>query len=252
MKALILAAGAGKRLKLLTREQNKCMFPIYGRPLIEHSLDIAASLDEIDEIIIVVGHMAEAIINQYGTRYRGKTIRYRIQSPLKGVVAAVASAKPDIDGHDLLLLFASEIIPSGRYKEMVADFYETRPYVSCGVVQSVDPSQIIRTYTVIQNEKGHVYRLVEKPQRVINEWMGTGSCILTSRVLDYITYVPVHPVTRETTLPDLIQTAVDNGHRVKAFHLGNEYISINTKEDMVLVESGGAGAKIDKSNSGYH
>ncbi len=52
MKALILAAGPGKRLKAQTKEHNKCMFPVFGRPFIEHSLNTAATLDEIDEIII--------------------------------------------------------------------------------------------------------------------------------------------------------------------------------------------------------
>uniref|UniRef100_UPI0005EB575A sugar phosphate nucleotidyltransferase n=1 Tax=Desulfonatronum thioautotrophicum TaxID=617001 RepID=UPI0005EB575A len=100
MKALILAAGAGKRLRAQTKEQNKCMLEFLSKPLIEHSLNTAASLDEIDEIVIVVGHMAEQIINTYGTSYQGKKIKYKIQSPLKGVVAAIEAAKPYLDGEE--------------------------------------------------------------------------------------------------------------------------------------------------------
>ncbi len=231
MKSLILAAGAGKRLKAQPREHSKCMLEVLGKPLIEHSLNTAASLKQIDEIVIVVGHMAEQIINTYGTSYQGKKVSYKIQSPLKGVVAAIEAAKPYLEGEDFLLLLASEIIPNGRYQEMIDYFYANKLHVACGVTRTADPSQVVKTYAVIQNENGHVYRLVEKPQRVINNWLGTGSCVFKSEALEYSASVPVHPVAKERALPDLIQTAVDNGHVVKSFDLGGEYLCICTQED---------------------
>jgi len=48
----------------------------------------------------------------------------------------------------------------------------------------------------------------------------------------YFAAVPVHPVSKERALPDLIQTAVDNGHLMKSFDLGREYYSICTREDL--------------------
>ncbi|EFI35566.1 Nucleotidyl transferase [Desulfonatronospira thiodismutans ASO3-1] len=232
MKALILAAGPGKRLKAQTKEHNKCMFSVFGKPLIEHSLITAASLKEIDEIIIVVGHMAEQIINAYGTKYQDKTVKYRIQSPLKGPVGAIEAALLDLESEDFLLLFGSELVVQGRYQEMIKDFYHHKLSVSCGVV----PASEKVPYSVIQDEKGFIYRLVEKPARLVNKWMGTGSCVFQSSALEYSASVPVHPVARERTLPDLIQTAVDNGHPVKSFNLGNDYVSINTKEDLDALE----------------
>ena len=244
MKALIGAAGQGKRMKLMAKDNNKHLFRVFGRPLIEYSLEITSSLDDIEEIIIVVGHQAEAIINTYGTSYNNKKIRYRIQSPLKGVVAAIHAAKMDLDGQDFFLFYGNEVILRGRHKAMIDDFYKQQACVTCGVTRPADLSQAAKSYGLIQDEKGWVYRLIEKPKMLVNEWMGTGNCIMKSRVLDYIPSVPVHPETREKTLADLIQCAVDNGHRVRTFHVADEYVAINARQDLAIV---GADAEIPGS-----
>ena len=40
MKAIILAAGQGTRLRPYTNDRPKCMVPLQGRPLIEHQLGV--------------------------------------------------------------------------------------------------------------------------------------------------------------------------------------------------------------------
>jgi len=237
-------------MKLVAKEKNKHLFRVLGRPLIEHSLNIAASIDEIEEIIIVVGYQAEAIINTYGIWYNDKKIRYRIQGSLKGVVAAIHAAANDLDGQDFFLFYGNEVMLRGRHKAMMDDFYKQNACVSCGVTRPADPSQPIKGYGVIQDEKGWVYRLIEKPKVLVNEWMGTGNCIMKNRVLNYIPGVPVHPETREKTLADLIQCAVDNGHRVKTFHVADEYVAVNTQQDLAVVGAGGE--MPGTSPAGYH
>ncbi|UCE87787.1 MAG: NTP transferase domain-containing protein, partial [Deltaproteobacteria bacterium] len=65
MKALILAAGRGKRLGEHSAEHNKCMLPLAGKPLVQYSLENAVRAG-VQEIVIVVGYHAEEIINEYG------------------------------------------------------------------------------------------------------------------------------------------------------------------------------------------
>jgi len=79
MKALILAAGRGKRLDELSVDNNKCMVRIMDRPVIEYSLDCVVSTD-IDQIIIIIGYRAEDVINHLGNYYKGKKLRYVIQA----------------------------------------------------------------------------------------------------------------------------------------------------------------------------
>src|SRR3954463_10196452 len=109
MKALILAGGRGKRLESHSADRNKCMLEFAGKPLIEHSLMSAFSISP-NEIVIVVGYLAEQIINHYGTSYRGVRIRYAIQNEQRGLVHAIQCSSPFLGSSAFMLLLADEIL----------------------------------------------------------------------------------------------------------------------------------------------
>ena len=75
MKAIILAAGFGRRLQPITNTIPKSMVPVKGTPLIIRSMDKIAALG-VDEFIIVTGHMADYIQANLGDSYQGIPIRY--------------------------------------------------------------------------------------------------------------------------------------------------------------------------------
>ena len=75
MKALILAAGYGKRLKPITNEIPKSMVEVNGTPLLVNALNILTELG-INDIGIVVGHMADYIKKNIGLCYKGAKISY--------------------------------------------------------------------------------------------------------------------------------------------------------------------------------
>ena len=75
MKALILAAGYGKRLQPITNVIPKSMVEVNGTPLLINALNNLVSL-RINDIGIVVGHMSEYIKEHVGVEYRGAKISY--------------------------------------------------------------------------------------------------------------------------------------------------------------------------------
>lgn len=75
MKALILAAGFGKRLQPLTNTMPKSMVEINGTPLLVNALNILTACG-ISEIGIAVGHMAEYIKNAIGNEWNGVPVVY--------------------------------------------------------------------------------------------------------------------------------------------------------------------------------
>ena len=164
MKALILAAGRGRRLRSISNSLNKCMLELCGKPVLEYNLDRAAELD-VDEIVLVVGYRAEDIINRYGISYKGKRIRYVIQWEQKGLVHAIECAKEALGKEDFFLLLGDEVLVNSKHKEMLKAFRRENIYVMCGVVFQEDKEKIRRTYTVITDENGRVFRLIEKPRK---------------------------------------------------------------------------------------
>ncbi len=74
-KALILAAGYGKRLQPITNKIPKSMVEVNGTPLLVNALNNLSDLG-IEEVGIVVGHMAEYIKNHIGYNWKGMSINY--------------------------------------------------------------------------------------------------------------------------------------------------------------------------------
>ena len=236
MKAVILAAGRGKRLKETTEPVNKSMLKFNGRHLIEYSLE-TARLSKVDEIIIVVGYRAEDIVNQFGIQYENIKIRYVIQEQQKGLVNALEYARNALNGDDFILLLADEILIHPNPMEMIETFQKEKLFVMCGVTQVEDRSQISKTYTVICNEDDNrIYRLIEKPRNPFNNIMGTGNCIFKNEIFDYVPYTPINYMRKEKELPDLIQCTIDDGNPVKLFHINAKYVNINTPEDISIAE----------------
>ncbi len=236
MKALILAGGRGKRLGAVSDGQNKCMLKIRSRPLIEYSLDCAICTD-ISEMIIVVGHNAEEIINSYGNRYNGKPIKYVIQLEQKGLVHAIECAKEVIEKEDFRLMLGDELMINPQHQLMIDIFEEENLFGICGVVIVEDMDLIKKTYSVIQSEDNRIYRLVEKPSKPMNDIMGTGNCIFENEILSYIDQTPINQKRGEKELPDLIQCAIDEGNIVKSFKICDHYVNINVPEEIKRAES---------------
>lgn len=76
MKALILAAGFGNRLRPITECVPKCLVEVNGTPLLENNLNNLCELGDISEIGIVVGHMADYIKSRVGNEWYGIPIKY--------------------------------------------------------------------------------------------------------------------------------------------------------------------------------
>jgi NDP-sugar pyrophosphorylase family protein len=235
MKALILAGGRGKRLESHSADRNKCMLEFAGKPLIEHSLNNALSISP-EEIVIVVGYLAEQIINQYGNAYCGVRIRYAIQQEQRGLVHAIERAAPFLGSSDFMLFLADEILLEPNHAAMIRKYHAGGLFALCGVTQAEHREEIRKTYSVLEDQDGRILRLVEKPRRPVNDCQGTGNIVFSNQVLEYIGYTPINPVRNEKELPDLIQCAIDDGHVVKSFPVGGRYVNINTPEDIGIAE----------------
>jgi len=236
MKALVLAAGRGSRLGEHSQERSKCMLQFFGKPLLQYSLENAVRA-RVQEIVLVVGYRAEEIINEFGNQFQGVRIRYVIQHDRLGTVHAFECSQEALAGADFMLFLADEILLQPRHTAMLQCFEEQHLFVVCGVVNEPNREEIRKTYAIIQSDLDRrIYRIIEKPRRPPNDLRGTGNCIFRNEIFDYLQLTPVNPHRNEKELPDLIQCAIDDGHRVTSFDIGTGYININTPEDIGIAE----------------
>ena len=160
------------------------MIPIKGRPLLSYALDNAVQAD-IEEAVVVVGYKAETIMDYFGSEYRGMPLKYVFQKEQNGIIDAMESGIEALRGEDFLLLAGDELLFNPRHKEMIAEHYARKSFITCGMVDKDDVETIKKTYTIRYNDDKIITELVEKPQVVFNNLKGSCSCIFDGHVFDY-------------------------------------------------------------------
>lgn len=110
MQAIILAAGMGKRLKELTKNNTKCMVEVNGVSLIDRLLH-QIEKHHLDRIVIVVGYEGQKLIDYIGTLDIKTPITY-VENPIydkTNNIYSLALAKEYLRQDDTLL-FESDLI----------------------------------------------------------------------------------------------------------------------------------------------
>jgi len=106
MKAVILAAGGGSRLKSITCMIPKCLIEIDGIPIIKRQIDILLNYITIEEIIIIIGYKAEMIMNFIEINYEDKPISLIENAKYLEInnMYSLYLAREQVIGEDILII----------------------------------------------------------------------------------------------------------------------------------------------------
>ncbi|MFA5075837.1 MAG: nucleotidyltransferase family protein [Patescibacteria group bacterium] len=203
MQAVILAAGAGVRMRPLTYEVPKPMLPVQGKPLLAYSIEQLPK--EIDEVILVVGYLGEQLKKYFGNEYDGRQISYVIQPELLGTGDALWRCRGLLKGR-FLVLMGDDIYQA---KDVVRCLAQERCILAKEVV-----AEELRNYGALMiNEAGNLIDIVE------TELMPGTKCLVNSAlyVLDENVFkYSLAPIKdgKEFGLPQTVVKMV-NGYPVK-------------------------------------
>ncbi|QSW98252.1 bifunctional sugar-1-phosphate nucleotidylyltransferase/acetyltransferase [Haloterrigena alkaliphila] len=151
MKAVVLAAGQGTRIRPLSDSVPKPMLPVADRPLVAHTIDAAIDAGA-DEIVLVIGYEGETVRDYFGDEYRGTPISYAVQTEQAGTAHAVATARDHIDG-PFAVLNGDNLYDPAAVERLFDD---------CPAVCAVEVEEP-RNYGVLSTDGGTVTGIVEKP-----------------------------------------------------------------------------------------
>lgn len=175
MKAIILAAGVGKRLRPLTNDKPKPMVLVSGKPILHHIWNMLPK--EITEVVLVVGYKAEKIREYFGDEFGGRKVRYVAQEQPLGTGAALMLCKNFIaDGEKFLFLYADDL----HSKKSIAKLLKH----DCAllVYKHADPSR----FGVVETAPdGKIVSLEEKPEKPKSNLVSVGVYVLPSRIFNY-------------------------------------------------------------------
>ena len=135
MQAIILAAGMGKRLGELTKENTKCMIRINGTCLIDRLLNQLDSLN-LERIILVIGYQGKKLIEHIQSLPVKTPVRY-IENPVFDKTNNIYSlylAKEQLQETDSLLIESDLIFDNSLFSKIVND-----PYPNLALVAKYEP-----------------------------------------------------------------------------------------------------------------
>ncbi|MBI5051301.1 NTP transferase domain-containing protein [Candidatus Micrarchaeota archaeon] len=141
LKAVVMAAGQGVRLKPLTETKPKVMLQVAGKPIIHHIL-LEIKKAGIKEVVIIVKYLKEQIIEYFKKNSIGLKIKFVEQGSDHGTGAAVLTAEKEIN--DTFVVLAGDIITEASV-----------------IKQVIEEHQKKITLTVKKVENPHLYGVVE-------------------------------------------------------------------------------------------
>jgi glucose-1-phosphate thymidylyltransferase len=203
MKAVVLAAGEGTRLRPLTVSRPKVMLRVGDKPILQYAIDALREVG-VRDIIIVVGYQKERIQTFFedGERF-GVNISYVVQRKQLGTGHALLCAREHLDS-DFLVVPGDNILDGA----MIAQLLDHRSEVTVLATESAQP----RKYGVLELDGDRVVRIIEKPPRRISNLISTGIYYFEHRFLELLER-EVGAGRFELSLA--VQTAIDEGFKVR-------------------------------------
>ncbi len=182
LKAVILAAGEGRRCRPLTQTRSKVMLPVGNRPFMEHVIRALAA-NGIRDLYVVVGYQKERVMNHFedGVDF-GVTITYIEQNELLGTAHALRKAEPYMD-EEFLVVNGDNLIDSQTIKELISAAGES---VILAALRSHTGD-----YGVLTVEQQRVKAIIEKPGRPCAGILNTGAYRFRPAIFEELARTPI-------------------------------------------------------------
>jgi len=219
MKAVVLAAGEGQRLRPLTFTRPKHMIPIGGKPILEHLIN-ALKESGIEEILLVVNYKAEMIKNYFGNGEKFKVkINYLVQKETLGTADAIATAEKYVNDEYFLAINGDLLLSVNAIKSVLEAHERNKPPITLAAVQAEKPEH----YGLLEIDGERVIDILEKPSSgtASSNWVNAGIYVFSSEIFDFIKCTK--PSARgELEITDSIRLAIREGRKVLSASISRE------------------------------
>jgi mannose-1-phosphate guanylyltransferase len=182
MKAFILAAGEGTRLRPLTDTVPKCLLPIQGVPLLEIWLNNCKPAG-ITEVLVNTHAHAESVKQFVAAQKTGVKIRIAEEPQLLGSAGTLAENRDFVAGEKVFFVLYGDVLTNIDLRRMLAFHQQRRLWATMGIYQVPDPA---RCGIVGVDKDETIQSFVEKPAQPESHWAFSGVMVGGQEVLDLL------------------------------------------------------------------
>lgn len=182
LKAVILAAGEGRRCRPLTQTRSKVMLPVGNRPFMEHVI-LALAANGVKDLYVVVGYQKERVMDHFedGVNF-SVNITYIEQSELLGTAHALKKAETCLD-EEFLVVNGDNLVDAQAIKELISAKGDNV------ILAALRPHT--GDYGVLKVEQQRVTAIVEKPGRPCAGILNTGAYKFSPAIFEELSRTPI-------------------------------------------------------------
>ena len=257
MKAIILAAGEGKRLRPLTNDKPKCMVDLFGKTLLEWKIDVLKKCG-ISEIIIVTGYKKNSINIQDVIFYENN------EFDKTNMVETLFCTRKEFD--DSLLIIYGDIIFEKDVLEKILDNNDGisliidqnwKEYWKIRFENPLDDAESLRI-----DENGFIQNIGQKVnniEEISGQYIGLIKFDKTviHKILEFYDKMkelakkgenPLNPKLsfEKSYMTDFLQAMIENGFKIKAIPIQNKWLELDSFDDYQKYEQMNESGQIKK------
>ena len=186
MRAFLLAAGIGSRLRPITDTIPKCMVPIAGRPLLDIWLDAFRDAD-IDEIHLNLHHLPDVVRAHLAGRTGLPKVRTSFEPELLGSAGTLVAHRDWAAGEDFFLACNADNLTDFDLRLLIKGHLDHGAVATIGVFRSPRPSAC---GVVEVDAAGTLVGFTEKPAHPVSDLANAGIYAFNPSVLDEVEEKP--------------------------------------------------------------
>ena len=228
LKGLILAGGAGTRLRPITHSSAKQLVPVANKPVLFYGIEALVDAGVTEIGIVIAPRTGDEIRAAVGDGSSlGAKVTYIPQSEPLGLAHAVLTAEEFIGSEPFVMYLGDNLLRDG-IAELVAAFRANEPDALILLTPVSDPS----SYGVAELDGERVVRLVEKPEDPPSDLALVGVYMFSPRVLDAARAISPSP-RGELEITDTIQRLIDDGLKVESQRVNGWWKDTGQLEDIL-------------------
>lgn len=182
MQALILAGGAGTRLRPVLAQLNKPMAPIAGKPFLEYLL-LQLKKHDIEEVILCIGYKADLIQSYFGTGERWSIqLSYSFETDFRGTAGALKLAENLIQEENFFVMNGDSLLDI-ELRALMSYHHDMKAIATLALAH-VDDAQ--RYGGVGLNKLGRVESFIEKRLGNTEGLINGGVYVFSRKMLNFI------------------------------------------------------------------
>lgn len=231
LKAIILSAGEGSRMRPLTLTKPKTMLPVAGKPIIQYNIESLRD-NGITDILLIVRYKEEMVRNYFGDGSDfGVNIFYKTQKDFLGTANAISYGEDFIDD-SIIVLNGDIILDDEIIHEIIKKYNYLTPDTLMLLTEVEDPS----AFGVVEIENGNIKNIVEKPKReeAPSNLVNAGIYIFNKDIFDKIRKTEISE-RGEYEITDSVSLQIKDNKTVIGHKTSKDWIDVGRPWELIEV-----------------